>query len=202
MRKRRRVGTKLFLGLAAMLATCFFIGYLNTAAYAEVAMQDIELQAKPVALIFLITSGLMLPYSTMTRQPFHMMNLDPVLSSNPWYPLIALVLGATAGGLLLRDSPRSMKAAALALLLLLLLWIPSAMMTAHHLFQGPTAAVVSIDAVISEFVLNRPLDLFTAFTVPVATAGLVGVAASLNYREFTWRMLSRLRHLLGLYDVE
>lgn len=62
--------------------------------------------------------------------------------------------------------------------------------------------MVSTDAIISEFVLNRPFDLLTAFLVPIATAGLVGAAASLNYREIKRRMLSRIRRVLGLYDVE
>ncbi|MDH5362678.1 MAG: hypothetical protein OEW84_05140 [Aigarchaeota archaeon] len=185
-----------------MLAICFFAGYLNIASYAEVAVQDVQVQAKPFVFIFLIVSGLLLPYSTMTREPFRLLNFDPVLSSNPWYPIAALVLGATTGALLVRNSSGSMKVAAIAFLLLILLWLPSAMMTAHHLYQRSSAVMVSTDAIISEFVLNRPFDLLTAFLVPIATAGLVGAAASLNYREIKWRMLSRMRRVLGLYDVE
>lgn len=185
-----------------MLAVCLFAEYLNVAAYADFAAEDIQVQVRPFALIFLAVSGLLLPYSTATRESFRLLIFDPVLSSNPWYPLVVLVLGAVAGALLMRNSSGSMKVAAVGLLLLLLLWIPSAMMTFHHLSERSSAAVVSMDAVISEFVLNRPLDLVTAFSVPIATAGLVGVAASHSYSELTWRMTSRLRRVLGLYDVE
>lgn len=185
-----------------MIAICLFTGYLNIASYAEVAVQDVQVQAQPFVFIFLIISGLLLPYSAMTREPFRLLNFEPVLSSNPWYPVSALVLGAATGALLVRNSSRSMKVAAVAFLLLVLLWLPSAVMTAHHLWQRSSAVIVSMDAIISEFVLNRPFDLLTAFFVPIVTAGLVGAAASLNYREIKWRMLSRIRHVLGMYDVE
>jgi len=185
-----------------MVAVCLFTGYMNVAAYAEATTQSVQLQAKPFALLFLIVSGLLLPYSTVTREPFRLLSFDPVLSSTPWYPLIALALGAIAGALPVRNCLGSMKVAAVGFLVLLLLWIPSATMTARYLCQGSSAAIVFMDAIISEFVLNRPLDLITALFAPIATAGFAGGAASLNYREFTWRMLSRLRRVFGLYDVK
>jgi len=185
-----------------MLAVCIFIGYLNTAAHAEDIIQPVEAQAKPFALLFLIISSLLLPYSTVTREPFHLMNFDPVISSNPWYPLIALAFGAIAGALPVRNGLGSMKVAAIGFFLMLLVWIPSATMTARYLCQGSSAAIVFMDAIISEFVLNRPLDLLTALSILVATAGFAGAAASLNYRELMWRMLSGLRRVFRLYDVE
>jgi len=98
----------------------------------------------------------------------------PSLGGGPrWGVLPLLTWLATAGviGLALRDPPKSAKSTFASASIVLLLWIASAFIAAPT-WGDQTSWVSSIDAMASDLLLYRPIDLLLTLLLPPAASAL------------------------------